>query len=524
MTTAIGSTLPSTASSSASGIPGTATSASGSSLPISASAGTALPTTGLITSAGIGSGLNVDAIVSQLVASAAAPENAQIQAKQASIGNEITAINSLQSALTTFQTAVQGLATTSAFTAFTASSSNPQIFTASAASTATPGTYSVQVNKLAQGEQLASAALAGGSSAYVGVGTLTLTQGGTSINLTIDNTDDTLAGIATAINSASGNPGINASVVNTSSGAVLFLTSASTGAASAITVTSAGGDGGLGQLDYPQTAGGTGPSGMQGLTQAQTPQDADVTLAGLDVTSATNTLSDALPGLTLNLVAVSPSSTSGGITTTTPQTLTIENDTTTTTNQVNAFVSAYNTLQTTIASLGAYNAGTGVAGPLLGDPLLSNLKNEITGDLYATVPGLTTALNSLASIGITPDSSGQLQVDSATLQSALTSNYNAVGQIFGGTNGVAATLNTTLSNALGATGSLQSRTTTLNQELTQSQSQQSQLEQQMAVLQSTYLSEFTALDTLLANFQSTASFLTTQLAGFNTSALTNYNS
>jgi flagellar hook-associated protein 2 len=471
----------------------------------------------LITDSSVGSGIDVDSLVSQLVSAAAAPGNAQIEAEQTQYQTQLAAISGLQAALTTFQSSVQGLATTSAFTAYTATPSDPSVFTASASSTAAPGNYSVTVNKLATQEQLASAAFAGGGSTYVGTGTLTLTADGQSMNLNIDSGNDTLDGIVSAINSSSNNPGIVASDVSTSGGSVLFLTSSGTGAANAITVSASGGDGGLAQLSYPAVA-GTTPDTTQGLTQLQAAQDADVTIAGLDVTSATNTIQNALPGVTLNLLSVSPSTTSGTTTTTPPQTLTIADDTTTTANQVNAFVSAYNSLQSEMASLGSYNSSTSTAGPLLGDPLLLNLQNQITAALFATVPGITGGggLNSLASIGITPDASGQLQVDSSTLQNALSSNYNAVGQIFGSTNGVAATLNTTLTSALSSTGSLQSRTNTLNTEMTQSQAAQTQLDQQMSVLQSTYLAQFTALDTLLADFQSTASFLTTQLAGFAT--------
>jgi flagellar hook-associated protein 2 len=501
---------------SSSGVVSSATSsaaATSSSLPIGTSTGNSLPTTGLITDNSLGSGVNVDSLVTQLVAAAAAPGNSQIQAEQTQYQTQLAAISGLQTAVTTFQSAVQGLATTSAFTAYTATPSDASVFAASASSTATPGTYSVTVNKLATQEQLSSAVVSGGATGYVGTGSLNLTQNGTTVNLTIDSSNDTLDGIVSAINSASNNPGINASVVTTSGGSVLFLTSATTGAKGAITVTSSGGDGGLAQFNYPPATGST-----TGLTLQQAAQNADVTIAGLDVTSATNTITNALPGVTLNLLTTSPTTTTGTTTTATPQTLTVADDTTTTTTQVNAFVSAYNTLQSEMASLGSYNASTGAAGPLLGDPLLLNLQNEIKSNLFATVSGISGGLNSLASIGITPDSSGQLQVDNTTLQNALNSNYQAVGNVFGSNQGIAATLATTLTGVLGPTGSLQSRTNTLNTEMTASQTAQTQLNQQMSVLQSTYLTQFTALDTLLADFQSTASFLTTQLADFSTAA------
>jgi len=374
-----------------------------------------LPTQGLLTSAGIGSGLNVNSIVQQLVAADAAPGAAQIQAQQTAVSSQLSAVGTLQGAVSAFQSAVSGLTKASAFAAFNATSSAVSQVTASASSSATPGNYQVQVNQLATSQQLASAAFSGGGTAIVGTGTLTLTQSGTGFNVAIDSTDNTVQGIASAINSATGNPGVQASVVQTTGGAVLFLTSATTGAASGITVTSAGGDGGLAQLNYNPSAGGT-----QGLTQVQAAQDAKVTISSLQVTSPSNTVTNAIAGLTLNLVSTS----------TTPATVSVATDTTTTANQVNAFVSAYNTLQGVMSNLGSYNASTSTAGPLLGDPLLQSLNGTLGTAVFQNVPGLGTALNSLAAIGVTPDTTGQLQVDSTKLQAALSSNYAGVGQIF----------------------------------------------------------------------------------------------
>ena len=172
-----------------------------------------------------GSVINVSSLVSQLVAATRAPKDSLIASQTQTVTTEISAVGTLKGALSAFQSALSSLDTPSTFNAQTASSSAPSIFTATAGSTAVGGTYSVTVSQLAQAQQLVSKPFVGDGSAVVGTGTLKVSLGGTSFNVTIGTANQTVAGIASAINSATGNPGVTATVITGTDGAHLVLVS-----------------------------------------------------------------------------------------------------------------------------------------------------------------------------------------------------------------------------------------------------------------------------------------------------------
>src|SRR6185437_14249454 len=220
-----------------------------------------------------GSVIDVSALVSELVAATKAPQESLITSKTQAVTTEISAVGTLKSALSTFQSSLTPLATTTAFDSLSATSSNTNAFTASADSGATLGSYSITVSQLAQAQQIVSTtAWSGGGSATVGTGTLQVSLGGTSFTVAIGSSNDTLSGIAAAVNEASGNPGVEASVVTGSGGAHLVLSSSLTGAANTIKVTETDGGSGLSALTY-----GTGNTA--GYTQQTAAQDASLSIA-----------------------------------------------------------------------------------------------------------------------------------------------------------------------------------------------------------------------------------------------------
>jgi flagellar hook-associated protein 2 len=160
-----------------------------------------------------GSVIDVSALVSDLVAAAEAPQQALISNQTSAVTASISALGSLQSALSTFQSALTALSTPTAFNSQQASSSNQSVFTATAGDGAVTGNYSVTVSDLASAQQLLSKAIASSGSATTGTGTLNISLAGSSFSVTIDGTDNTPAGIAAAINSANGNPGVSAAVI-----------------------------------------------------------------------------------------------------------------------------------------------------------------------------------------------------------------------------------------------------------------------------------------------------------------------
>lgn len=445
------------------------------------------------TSAGAagGSVIDVSALVSQLVAATKAPQEAIINSETQSVTSQISALGQLKSALSTFQASLGPVATTSAFDSLSATSSNTTAFTASADSNATLGSYSISVTQLAQAQQLVSAtAWSGGGSATVGTGTLQISLGSTSFSVAISSSNDTVSGIAAAINAATGNPGVEASVVTGSGGAHLVLTSSLTGAANTIGVAETDGGTGLSSLTY-----GTGNT--TNYTQQTAAQDASLSIAGVAYTSASNTVTGALSGVTLNLLA----------TTSSPATLTVGTNTAAVQANIQGFVAAYNTLQQTFASLGSYSATTGTAGPMLGDALLSSTQNQIRSTLYSIVNTGSSTYNSLASIGITTNADGTLSVNAATLSAALSANFSAVSQLFSGASGVASSLNSRITTDLAAGGPVDSRSQTLVKQENALTQQSNQLNQQMTQLTASLTQQYASLNALLSSLQSTSSYL-----------------
>ena len=441
-----------------------------------------------------GSVINVSSLVSQLVSATQAPQEALISSKTQAVTAQISAVGTLKSALSTFQSSLSAINTPSAFNTLSAASSDPTAFTATADADAVLGSYTVDISKLAQGQQLVSSAFTGGSSVTVGTGTLQISLGGTHFNVSIGSSNESLAGIAAAINAATGNPGVEASVVTGTDGAHLVLTSTLTGAANTVTVAETDGGTGLSQLTYSSTA-------TTNYRQQTAAQDASFSISGVNYTSASNTVTDALSGVTLNLVAPTTSNT----------TLSVSTDTSTVETNINAFVTAYNTLQGAFSSLGSYDATTGTAAPMMGDALLSGVQNQVRSALYGIV-NTGSAYNSLASIGITTNSDGTLSVNQATLSAALSSSFTAVSQLFSGTGGVASTLNTQIDAELTAGGSIDSRSQTLVQQEDALTKQSDQLSQQMTALAASLTEQYSSLNTLLSSLQSTSSYLSQAFA------------
>ena len=175
-----------------------------------------------IIASGIGSGLDISGLVSQLVASEAEPANARLNAQEIDYGSELSAFGTLKSALSAFQDSVSKLESATAFQVFTSTSSNEDVFTASANDTAVAGDYSIEVMQLAQADKLRSVDFSAGTE-VIGTGTLDISLGATSFQLTIDSSNNTLDGIRDAINSAADNPGITASLISVDSGTQLIF-------------------------------------------------------------------------------------------------------------------------------------------------------------------------------------------------------------------------------------------------------------------------------------------------------------
>lgn len=473
---------------------GTTTSGTTSSGSSGAAPGSSL-TSGLISAPGIGSGLDVNTIVSQLVNAEIQPAQNQINAQQANITAQTSALGTLKSLLASLQSSLSSLANGSAFTQYTATSSDPTAFSATAGASAIPGTYQINVQQLAAAQKLTSGAFASG--ATVGTGTLTLSVGSQSVTLNIGAGNNTLAGIRDAINGASGNPGVSATIVHATDGDHLVLTSSQTGVANAFSVSASGS--GLDALTW-DAASGTG-----NLTQQVAAADAMVNIDGFTTSSSSNVVANAIDGITLNLAGVTPAGQTDS--------LAVGGDVSSMQNAVQGFVTAYNNYVQGVAQLASYDPTSNTAGPLLGDSSLSNIRSALATTL-SSAAGSNAAggPQTLAGLGITLQADGTLQLNSSTLGNFLASDPSQVSALFGGTSGYASQLNNLLNGYLQSGGLLDIRNQSLNAQTQQLAQQQAQLNQRQQAIQSQYMAEFTQLDVTMAQMNATSTYLTSQLA------------
>jgi flagellar hook-associated protein 2 len=458
-----------------------------------------------LTSTGIGSGLDVAGLVTKLVDAERTPIQSRLDTKEATLQAQLSGFGLVKGALDKVNSALQALSAPTLLTTNSTTVSDDSRFTASADASAGAGTYSVQVNRLATAQKLASGAFSG-ADARVGTGTLTLALGGKSATITIDDGNATLAGVRDAINAArdaNGRPlGVTATLVTSADGSGqssthLLLTSSLTGAANTISLAASGGDGGLAALEYQ--AGGAN----NGLTELQAPTDAQVQVDGFTYTSASNTVTGALAGVTLNLKA----------TTTEPVTLTVSPDTSAVGSTLQSLVDAYNGLHQVIQQQAGYDATAGKGGVLMGEPALRNLETQLRRALTDPLAGATGSVRSAADLGIAFDASGTMSLDGARLNAALASDPAAVAGFLQGAQGVVGRMQGVVDGYLRSDGGiLAARTDGINRSLKDIADQRDALATRMDALQQQYLRQFNALDSLLGQLQSTGSFLTQQLA------------
>jgi len=463
----------------------------------SSTANSASAANSLITSTGIGSGLNISAIVSALTTSFGAAQTNELSTEQTTLNAQVSAFGTFSSALDTLQATLSTLEDPSQLAGYDATVADNSIASATTSSDAVPGTYSLEVQNLATAASLTSNAFATAASA-VGTGTLTIAVGSASTSITIGSGDNTLAGIASAINSASNNPGVTASVISTSGGARLVLSGTSTGAANAITVTQSGGDGGLSSLVYDPT------NDITNLSQTQAAQDANFTLNGYPATSSNNLVSGAITGVTLDLLGTSAANT--------PTTLAVSADPSTASTSISTFATAVNGVISAIQSLTGYDASTQTAGPLNGNATLESFQNQLENILDTVKLGNNTGgIASLADLGITADANtGQLDTDSTTLTNALTANLTAVGNLLGGTNGIATQLDTLINQYTGPAGLLASVNQGLQTSLSNVSQQQTALQAELATYSATLTAQYNAMDTAVAALKETQTYLTAE--------------
>jgi flagellar hook-associated protein 2 len=456
----------------------------------------------IVSSTGLGSGIDIQTLVTQLATAETQPQLNSIQRHRDTASTRLSGLGTLKSALSEFQTAISALKDGSAFRAHTAVSSNESIIKVAADSYAAAGVYSLEVTKLAKAQKAVANVEFANTASTLSTGTVSFSaNSGGTFNVVLDNTNNTLEKLRDAINKADGNTFVNASIVrvdnaaNTGTVAKLVLTAKNTGTASAFTV--AGVDDGAitGDVSLSQLA----SSNLDIKTAAQ---DSEILIDGQKATRSGNVISDVLPGVTLNLVAQTAANE--------PVTIDIAVDNEAISKSINTFVSAYNKLNSTVKNLGKYGGskdGSG-NGALIGDSTLRYIATQVRQVSTGTVSTVSSDYNSLAMIGVSVNKDGVVSLDSAKLKTALSANFQSVSDVFSSAEGVATKLASNLSVLLQSGGSIDSQQSSLNKAISRLDDQKDNVNVRFERVQKALQKQFLAMDSAVGQFKNTGSFLT----------------
>jgi len=470
---------------------------------------------GPISSPGIGSGIDVQSIVSQLVKLEKAPLT-QLQAQASSIKTKLSSYGSVQSQVSALRDAAAKLSNSSGWNSVTGSSSNPAAIGVTVAAGAPATSLSMEVSQLAKAQSTASSAVPTGTT--VGTGTLTIELGrwsgssftagsGTPVNVTIDASEDTLADIAAKINNAEA--GVSATVLRDASGERLLLRSKETGLENGFRITAVDDDGnntdasGLSRLSFDGVS-------STGTAQSQAAQNALATINGVSIETASNRLSDSLPGMTLQLNQV----------TSQPVEINVSTDLEAIRKNVTAFVDAYNSLNSNLVAATKYDAGTKTAGVLQGDSSAIGLQNALRS-MMRSVSG-STPFTRLADIGIEMQTDGRLNIDSTKFDAAL-SQPDQMKMLFTietgnpATQGLGLKARTFSDGLLSIDGLVSSRKNALQKSLDRNDQEQDKVEERAARAETRYLAQYNAMDANVARLNGLSTFVSQQITLWNKS-------
>lgn len=473
-----------------------------------------------ISSAGLGSGLDVESIVSQLMTIERRPIDL-LQQQTKKIETQLSAFGKLQSALSAFRDKARALAGADAWSPTKASSSDEAAVSASTGTGSVPGSYAISVAQLARAQTLVSGTFAS-DEAVVGAGTLSIDlgrwagatftprAGSTAVDITVA-AGDTLEGVRDKINAA--DAGVVASIVNDASGARLTLRATTSGADYGFRIAVNDADGnaadaaGLSALAYDP--GGAGAV----MTRTQAGSNAMATINGVAIESNTNTLESVIDGLTVRLGKVTTSDVDVAVT----------QDSEAIKKAVTDFANAYNELIKQVREQTKYNEGSKTGGPLQGDRAAVGLQQQLRA-LLGGVTGASDVFKRMADIGLDPQSDGTLAIRGSKLDGAVAS-VRELKKFFGNVdvvdeskNGFATVLRDFADELLGAEGSLTTKQESLRSRISRNEDREAQLEDRMSLIEKRMRAQYTALDAQMARLNSLSTYMTRQLAALSSSS------
>lgn len=475
-----------------------------------------------LSSLGVGSGLDAENIVKSLVALERKPAET-VTAENTKLDTKVSTWGKIQSAFSSLQDAANALNSNDFWSAVKTSSSDASAVSVSASATSAPGSHSITVQSLASSQYVASTAYSAGKTATVGQGTLTIQTGtyttndgpppvvtfnakaaASQFNITIGPEDNTLEKIRDKINSSGA--GVTASLVNDATGTRLVLRGA-TGAENAfkMSVTEDPASPGLSALAYDASTGG-----LSQMTRTQSAANAQATINGLAVSSASNTMTDVVDGLTLQLSKVSA----------TPINVEVSRDTETIRKGIDSFVSAYNNVVSTIRVQTKYDEASKTAGPLQGDSTATSLLSQIR-NLIGSSSGASSVFGRLSDIGLDIKTDGTLSVKSDKMNAAM-SNLGELKNFFAnsdavnvGNDGLSQRIKSLTSQLLGTDGAINSRTEGIKSMIERNKDKIERINAKATLAEARLRAQYTLLDNNMAKLSGLSSYVTAQLAALN---------
>lgn len=474
-----------------------------------------------ISSIGIGSGLDIESVITQLVAVERAPVT-KLQSEAGLLQTKLSTYGKLQSGMAALRDAASALSRASTWNATVGSSSDATAVAATTSAGTLPGSYSIEVQRLASVQSNATGVYDSADS-RVGEGTLqiqlgswsagqtsfTPKAGATAVDITVGPPAESLAQLRDKINAS--NSGVVASVLTDANGARLVLRSAATGETNGfrISVESSGGDFdgvGLSALAFDPSA------GILTMAQALAAANASASLNGLPISSASNTLSNVLDGMTLNL----------GKVTSAPVLVEAKSDSATIRKALDGFVTAYNDLNKLVADQTKYDAASKTAGTLQGDSAAVAIRSQMRS-LLAGSSGASAMFGRLADVGFDVQTDGSIKLDETKLTNGL-ANLGEMKKLFSNSdlltpanNGIATQLRAMADQVLGIEGSINTRTEGLRKRIDLNQDRQELLQDRIAMMEKRLRAQYTALDRQMASLNSLSNYVTQQLSALNNS-------
>lgn len=446
---------------------------------------------------GVGSGLELQSMLDNLVKVATEPKVAQLGQKEQQISGNISGLGKIKSALSDFQDSVDALKSTSLFDKNTASVVQPgtvDVLTAEAQTNAVPGTYNVSVEQLAAGSRAQSGTqFASSTAALGGAGTLTFTAGSSNFNVSVTGTES-LEDIVTKINDDSNNFGVSATIVD----GYLVYKSSVTGAANNLAVTNDSAT--LDSLSTTAFGGGAG-----GVSVVENSANARIIVDGITVENSTNTFDSQITGLKLTAVSADPGKNS---------TITVAKDTGSVSSAISAMATAYNKV---IEELNKQHGttddeGNFTAGPMFGESIVRQLNNVLADSMSTVISGAPSAVSSMASFGLDLQDDGTISVDSSDLNSAISNNFDQLASVFTGSSGFATQLSDQLETYVKFGGILDGAEDSYESQLDDIEEQYADHIQYITSYKETLQKQFVNLDKTIGQLNATMSYVTGQLA------------